>query len=108
VERAGAAVSTLDLVGRGFLLLAGPRGEAWGSAAQGAAEALGVDVDAYRVGSGGDLGDPDGGFAEVYGMGADGAVLVRPDGFIAWRTKEACDDAEAELADVLGRVLARS
>ena len=33
------------------------------------------------------IDDP--GFAEAYGIGPAGAVLVRPDGFVAWRTQEA-------------------
>ena len=28
--------------------------------------------------------DRDGTFAEAYGLGPDGAVLVRPDGYVAW------------------------
>ena len=50
----------------------------------------------------------DGRFAEVYGMGAEGAVLVRPDGFVAWRARNAQGDAHDVLGNVLGRVLARS
>ena len=108
VERDGEPVSTHDLLRRGFLLLAGPEARSWCDAARSASESLGVDVDAYRVGSGGDLGDPDGRFAEVYGTGAEGAVLVRPDGFVAWRARAAQDDARDVLGNVLGRVLARS
>ena len=51
---------------------------------------------------------PDGRFAEVYGTGAEGAVLVRPDGFVAWRARAAQADARDVLGNVLGRVLARS
>ena len=35
------------------------------------------------------------GFAELYGTGAAGAVLLRPDGFIAWRARSAAADAAA-------------
>lgn len=34
--------------------------------------------------------------AEAYGIGPAGAVLVRPDGFVAWRTQEASAGAAAE------------
>jgi len=43
----------------------------------------------------------------VYGTGSDGAVLVRPDGFVAWRTSGSHPDPEGELAGVLGAALGR-
>ena len=33
-----------------------------------------------------DFADPHGLVAERYGICADGAVLVRPDGYVAWRS----------------------
>ena len=81
------------------MLIAGPEGEAWCEAAWDA------EVDAYRVG--GALADPEGRFAELYGTGAEGAVLVRPDGFVAWRAREAVSDPQAVLTGVLHQVLAR-
>ena len=44
---------------------------------------LGVPIDRYRIGGPGlrDLG-----FTEAYGLCEDGAVLVRPDGHVAWRS----------------------
>ena len=46
------------------------------------------------------------GFAEAYGIGAAGAVLVRPDGHVAWRAQGAPGDDQA-LAAVLTQILAR-
>ena len=102
--RAQARLSTLDLLGPGFTLLAAPQGEAWREQALAAGAALGVQVDAYRIGAAGlaDLG----GFAEAYGIGAAGAVLVRPDGHVAWRAQGAPGDDQA-LAAVLTQILAR-
>jgi 2-polyprenyl-6-methoxyphenol hydroxylase-like FAD-dependent oxidoreductase len=108
VERDGAPVSTIDLTGREFVVLAGSEGEPWCRAARHAAAALGIPVETHRVGGDGDLGAGDGRFEEVYGTGAEGAVLVRPDGFVAWRAAGAGDDPERVLGDVLGRILARS
>jgi 2-polyprenyl-6-methoxyphenol hydroxylase-like FAD-dependent oxidoreductase len=107
VERDGQPISTHDLLGRGFLLLAGPEAKAWCDAARTASERLGAELDAHRIGPGGDSADPEGRFGEVYRAGPNGAVLVRPDGFIAWRAREARDGAESELERVLARVLAR-
>ncbi|MBA4011456.1 MAG: 2-polyprenyl-6-methoxyphenol hydroxylase [Phenylobacterium sp.] len=102
--QAQAKLSTLDLLGPGFTLLAAPQGEAWRGQALAAGDALGVQVDAYRIGAAGlaDLG----GFAQAYGIGEAGAVLVRPDGHVAWRAQSAPDDGQT-LAGVLTQILAR-
>jgi len=79
-----ARLSTLDLFGSALTLLAAPDGEAWCAAAASVARELAVPIDRYRIGAPG-LRDV-GGFAEAYGLGANGAVLVRPDGHVAWRS----------------------
>jgi len=91
VVRDGAELSTIDLVGRDFALFAGagPQGDDWVRAAEDAAKQLGVGLDAYRVG---DLHDP------------AGAVLVRPDGFITWRSGNGGSVGEG-LARALRRTL---
>jgi hypothetical protein len=38
----------------------------------------------------------------------DGALLVRPDGFVAWRTEAAAEDHERTLERVLCRLLWRT
>jgi 2-polyprenyl-6-methoxyphenol hydroxylase-like FAD-dependent oxidoreductase len=106
VERAGATISTLDLFGTAFVLLAGPEGEAWHEAASRAAGAVDVPVEAHRVG-GDELRDPAGGFAAAYGISASGAVLVRPDGFVAWRAHDATGASDAAVKDVLEALLLR-
>jgi 2-polyprenyl-6-methoxyphenol hydroxylase-like FAD-dependent oxidoreductase len=103
VERDGRSMSTLDLFGPDFVLLAGAEGEEWCAAAGAAGERLRVPVDVYRDG----VDFRSARFADVYGFGAAGAVLVRPDGFIAWRAREAGEDATAELGEALSRALAR-
>jgi len=106
VERDGASLSTLDLFGTAFVLLAGPGGEAWHDAAAQAAQALDVPLETHVVG-GEDLRDPAGAFADAYGISAAGAVLVRPDGFVAWRAPNAAGASDAALKDVLLAVTAR-
>jgi putative polyketide hydroxylase len=101
LEHAGKAVSTLDLFGRAFVILAGRDGTAWRDAALEAADGLGVPVEGHVVGDG-DLRDPAGVFADAYGIASAGAVLVRPDGFVAWRAH----DGAAEPAAVIGDALA--
>jgi 2-polyprenyl-6-methoxyphenol hydroxylase-like FAD-dependent oxidoreductase len=102
VEVAGAPASTLDLAGPGFVLLAGPEGQAWVDAATRSP----VPLQAHRVAADGDVVDVDGLFAEAYGTGPAGAVVVRPDGVVAWRTTEGPADDEM-LAGVMRRLVAR-
>jgi 2-polyprenyl-6-methoxyphenol hydroxylase-like FAD-dependent oxidoreductase len=104
VEREGRSTSILDLFGGGFVLLAGAEGDDWCAAARAAGERLRVPVEAHR--SGADFGDRQGRFASVYGVGTGGAVLVRPDGFVAWRARDG-GDAAAEVGGALLRALAR-
>ncbi|MCS0605151.1 FAD-dependent monooxygenase [Streptomyces sp. LP11] len=114
LRRSGERLSTLDLYERSMVLLsdaAAPAGSAWHTAARRIAEADGVRLDAYRIGTGPDADltyDTEGtDWATEHGTNADGAVLVRPDGFVAWRATDAATDAEAELRTVLGAVLDR-
>jgi 2-polyprenyl-6-methoxyphenol hydroxylase-like FAD-dependent oxidoreductase len=92
----GRRVSTLDLFDGRFVLLT--RSEAWSDAARALSSELDVPLSAHVIG--------DGRWAELYGVGSRGAVLVRPDGYVAWRTPH--DTAKDALRDALIHVLARS
>lgn len=105
VERGGERISTIDLFSDAPVLLAAPGGEAWAQFARAAAARLGTSVETHLVGD--DLVDVEGGFAERYGLTDSGAVLVRPDGIIAWRARSA-DDAADGVLTALGAVLGRS
>jgi 2,4-dichlorophenol 6-monooxygenase len=91
-----------------FLLIAGEDGVAWCEAARELAAETGLPLDAVRIGhSEGDLFDPRLLWTRHRGIQRDGAILVRPDRYVAWRQVTAAGDARAALADALGRVLAR-
>jgi putative polyketide hydroxylase len=75
-KRDADRVSTLDLVGRRFVLLAGPDAGSWCDAAGDAATKLGVPIDCEQVAEHDELG-----------LRTDGALLVRPDGIVAWPSK---------------------
>jgi 2,4-dichlorophenol 6-monooxygenase len=107
-DRNGARHSTLDLVGKGrFTLLTGLSGEAWASAAQKVAKALGVELAVHVIGPRRDIVDHHGDWARAREVGEGGCVLVRPDQHVAWRAEELSDNPEAELARVLPAVLHR-
>ncbi|MEU8720312.1 FAD-dependent oxidoreductase [Streptomyces antimycoticus] len=108
VHRCGVRLSTLDLYERTCVLLTGPDGFSWYEAGHRAADALGVPLDCYRVGDGPDLElapEPGADWAELHGTAPDGAVLVRPDGFVAWRAERSVPNPEAALTRALREVL---
>jgi 2-polyprenyl-6-methoxyphenol hydroxylase-like FAD-dependent oxidoreductase len=108
VQHGGRRVSTLDLLGPGFTLLTGDDGGRWIGIAAAASAALGVPITVHRIGSAGDAVDPDGAWARVTGLAPGGAVLVRPDDFVGWRTDQFPADPERELCQALSVILARS
>nr|AXL05778.1 hypothetical protein [uncultured bacterium]AXL05807.1 hypothetical protein [uncultured bacterium] len=107
VEVDGSPRSTVDLVGPGFALLAAPDGEAWCRAATEAAGDLGVPLTAHHVAGSGPVVDPTGRFAATYGLPRTGAVLLRPDGVIAWRGDQPPPTAREDLHTVLAAILDR-
>jgi 2-polyprenyl-6-methoxyphenol hydroxylase-like FAD-dependent oxidoreductase len=107
VDRDGAPASVLDVLGDGFVLLAGPTGQPWCDAAASAAADLGMPLTAYRVAPDGSLVDAGSSFPETFGTGADGAVLVRPDGVIGWRVTAAAENPREEVERAMRRLLFR-
>jgi len=107
LERAGTRRSTIDLFGDRFVLLAGVEAPAWRDAATAAARALGAPLEAFTIGAGADLEDAEKRWADVYGVRPDGAVLVRPDGHVAWRCPDSPPEPGRELERALARILSR-
>jgi putative polyketide hydroxylase len=108
LERGGQRISTLDLLNSSFVLLAGPDGAPWQKAASDAATSFGIKLSAYQVGADGDLLDLENGWQTKIGGSPEGAVLVRPDGFVAWRSDTRPPNPESLLAQVLATILCRS
>jgi aklavinone 12-hydroxylase len=98
--------STLDLFGRGFVLLTGPEGMGWAETARALARDARLPLAAHVLGA--ELADIAGRWSEAYGVGDGGATLIRPDGVIAWRAKDrATPAAGAALKQALERALCR-
>ena len=102
LTRGGEAISTIDLYGRGFVLVAGSAGGAWAEAAGRIAAPTRPAVTVHRVD--GDVADAEGRFHDAYGIAPEGAVLVRPDGYVGWRSAGGAADAAATLAAALDRI----
>ncbi|MFJ9754460.1 FAD-dependent oxidoreductase [Streptomyces sp. NPDC101149] len=114
LRRSGTRLSTLDLYERSMVLLSDARGGAgWHEAARRVADSGPVRLVAHRIGThpeGADLicdedDEERADWARVHGTTPGGAVLVRPDGFVAWRAERTTADPEATLRAVLTTVL---
>ena len=106
VEHEGARVSTVDLFANRWVLACGSEGQPWQEIVDRSRPASLLGVEVRGVEPAGELRDVDGRLLAAYGIDADGAVLVRPDGFIAWRRRSASGAAQGDLDGALERVLA--
>ena len=97
----GERVSTIDLVGSEFVLMAGAKGDAWLDAGR---ASHGLAITPVKVG-GDDLADVDGRWHQTYGVDSDGAILVRPDGYVAWRSASAAAHPSSALGEALALLI---
>nr|CAM34363.1 putative FAD-binding monooxygenase, PheA/TfdB family [Streptomyces tendae] len=102
LDRDGERISTIDLFWDAYVVLTGSRGGPWAAAAERAAARLGLPVRTHVIGPQG-LRPVEWDWAQAYGVTDSGAVLVRPDAFVAWRSPGLAADPVAELTSVLGR-----
>ena len=109
VTENGRRVSTLDLGGHGrFSLVTGIGGRPWLDAAAALAESTGVPITPVSIGPGERYEDPYGTWAGLREIDDGGALLVRPDLYIAARhlgSPESPEQAHEWLAGVLRTVL---
>lgn len=102
LSKNGQRLSTLDLLGRDFVLFCAPRGSAWTSAA--------ARLQSPRIVSiviGDDIQDQEASWLDAYGLDEDGAVLVRPDGHVAWRSRSGVGDPSQALRAAVDAILCR-
>jgi putative polyketide hydroxylase len=93
--------SVLDAYGLRHVLVTGPDAAGWAAAGR----QVPGELDVLRVGS--DLRvDPDH-WARLHRITVGGALMIRPDGFVAWRAErdQPADEAAAALRSALGRLL---
>lgn len=101
-------ISTLDLCGQGqFTLLTGIGGDAWISATQSVSRSVGFPIRAYKIAHGGDYVDCYREWCRVREIGENGAILVRPDHFVAWRYHGMIIDPAEKLLSIFHHILGR-
>jgi 2,4-dichlorophenol 6-monooxygenase len=107
-DQAGHVRSTIDLVAGGaFHLLTGPGGGPWSALCAEITEHTGLDIKVTEIGPGCAIGDPYGEWQRIRGTGDTGALLVRPDGHIAWRADTAGEKEQQALTEAVARLLGR-
>jgi putative polyketide hydroxylase len=121
LRRAGEIISSLDLYGQGFALMIAADGADWIRIAHRVSQEVRVPIETNLValpGSAAPLLDLrphrrtagqlfSRTFPEAHGIESSGAVLVRPDGYVAWRAKRIGPDAATHLASALRSLLGR-
>jgi 2,4-dichlorophenol 6-monooxygenase len=106
VDEAQQKVSTHDICGKGkFTLLTGTNGSRWKIAAEKVSDELGVELEAHIIGPGQRFRDVYNDFAKMREVDEDGAILVRPDMHVGWRSMKMVDDPEIVLAYTMRQIL---
>ena len=91
--------STLDWFDRDFVLITGPKADAWAECADGVAQRIGLPIQVRRL----EVANESDGLK----LGVRGTVLVRPDGHVAWRMPWTPADPAAALGSVFSTLLQR-
>jgi 2-polyprenyl-6-methoxyphenol hydroxylase-like FAD-dependent oxidoreductase len=107
VSHGGRARSVHDLFEDAYVLLAGAEGDAWRDAAKTVAARDSLPLRPYTVGPKSDAVDSAGAFASAYGIESNGAVIVRPDGVVAWRSPAGAVDLQESVTGAMTALLQR-
>jgi 2-polyprenyl-6-methoxyphenol hydroxylase-like FAD-dependent oxidoreductase len=102
----GERISTIDLYDGGFVLLTGPDNAGWVTAATHVRAELAVPVKVFGLGT--DLApvdEPIDDLLKRYGVDPAGAFLIRPDGFVGFRSVNRADDEHKALSAALRQIL---
>jgi 2,4-dichlorophenol 6-monooxygenase len=100
-------VSTLDLAGQGrFSLLVGIGGAPWSEAAAKIAAELNITLPVYALGHRCEYDDILGDWTRLREIGDRGALLIRPDRHVAWRSADLPEFPQDSLRDAMRHVLA--
>lgn len=93
----GSRTSTIDIVGNGFALLTAAGGQVWLDAAGELADKYAVPLRTQSIG--------EAEFMQAYDLDETGAVLVRPDGYVGWRSRAKTGDPRATLREAMAAMM---
>jgi putative polyketide hydroxylase len=99
LEGNGTRSSTIDLVGNGFALLTAAGGKAWSEAANELATEYPLHLETLTI--------DDSEFMSAYDLDESGAVLIRPDGYVGWRSRSKTSDPSRTLREAMAGMLGR-
>ncbi|MGE8154057.1 FAD-dependent monooxygenase [Pseudomonas vancouverensis] len=104
LDQNGRKISTIDLARPEFSIFSGKEGHKWAGAVAELSRIHGLDIALYSIGTA-DLIDTEETFLNRYEINVDGAVLIRPDGYVAWRSQAHGSQEEIELGRALNSIL---
>jgi hypothetical protein len=94
----GKYFSILDLFNKEYILLVASQGQKWQESLKEWGSLF--PIKCYRIASDGDFSDPTNHWHTIYEITENGAVLVRPDGHVAWRSKDMVDDPKSVFSHI--------
>ncbi|KAK9236437.1 FAD binding domain-containing protein [Lipomyces kononenkoae] len=100
LRRGGEIISSLDLAGKTWVVVS--EDQWWEEVTIKTAQDVGVDCNFVHIG--GEVKEEElGKFGTSFGVTKTGAVLVRPDGYVAWRVETKPGDAASVFRQALAR-----
>lgn len=101
----GEKMSTLDMPGTGFALFTGEKVEGWKEVSTHITKRFGVEINVYKVGPEGDFITDEHDWKNAFQGTSRSVVLIRPDGFVCWRSDDRIDQPFAALEKVFAQIL---
>jgi 2,4-dichlorophenol 6-monooxygenase len=110
IEKEDKMLSTHDIVGRdvGFSLITDDTGRDWLSIADQISADHGIRISTAQIGEQAHYRDYDDQWEKVKGIKPGGALLVRPDNIVAWRSLRPSQRGGAEVQEAIGTLLGNS
>lgn len=93
---------------RRWTLITGVAGEQWEEAAAKVSATMGIPLEAIVIGPGREVTDLYFDWARLREVGEAGALLIRPDKHVAWRSQDLPTDPEAALRAAMTQLLCRT
>ncbi|MER5429544.1 FAD-dependent monooxygenase [Streptomyces sp. NPDC002588] len=90
-----------------WTLITGVAGEDWAGASEKVAQDLGIPLETVVIGPGREVTDLYHDWARLREVEESGAILVRPDKHVAWRSTTLAGDPEAALRGALAQILGK-